>query len=108
LIGGGGEKKTLRYTAEFADIWHGFGAADVISHKRAVLAGHCADIGRDPAEIEISCGASRHKPELGDDLVAAGATLITLGFDGTTGFDFGPLTEWLAWRDETNRGRSTA
>ena len=104
MIGGGGEKKTLRYTAEFADIWHGFGGPEVIRHKRAVLAGHCADIGRDPGEIEISCGASSRKPELGDDLRAAGATLITLGFDGTTGFDFTPVGEWLAWRDETNLG----
>lgn len=102
MIGGGGEKKTLRYTAEFADIWHGFGGPDTIRHKTAVLAGHCADIGRDPAEIEISCGASARKPELGDDLKAVGATLITLGFDGTSGFDFGPVGEWLAWRDETN------
>lgn len=108
MIGGGGERKTLRYTAEFADIWHGFGGPEVIRHKAAVLAGHCADIGRDPGEIEISCGASRTKPELGDDLVAAGATLITLGFDGTTDFDFAPVGEWLDWRDETNRGRSTA
>ena len=104
MIGGGGEKKTLRYTAEFADIWHGFGGPEVIRHKTAVLAGHCADIGRDPGEIEISCGASSRKPELGGDLRAAGATLITLGFDGTTGFDFGPVGEWLAWRDEMNLG----
>lgn len=108
MIGGGGEKKTLRYTAEFADIWHGFGGPEVIAHKREVLAGHCSDIGRDPSEIEISCGASSRKPELGDDLKSAGATLITLGFDGTSGYDFGPVGEWLAWRDETNRDRPTA
>jgi probable F420-dependent oxidoreductase len=104
LIGGGGEKKTLRYTAEFADIWHGFGNARVIRHKNAVLDGHCADIGRDPAEIERSCGAAAGRIEDADDLFDAGATLITLGFDGNSNFDFAPVSEWLAWRDEKNAG----
>lgn len=102
LIGGGGEKKTLRYTAEFADIWHGFGGADVIRHKNEVLDGHCADVGRDPSEIERSCGASAGKIELADELAEAGATLVTLGFDGETKFDLSPVAEWLAWRDEKN------
>ena len=46
LIGGGGEKKTLRYTAEYAAIWHGFGDPEELAHKRNVLDAHCADIGR--------------------------------------------------------------
>ena len=102
LIGGGGEKKTLRYTAEHADIWHGFGGADVIRHKNAILDTHCSEIARDPAEIERSCGASAKKPGLGDDLIDAGATMITLGFDGDMGYDLTPVSEWLAWRDERN------
>jgi probable F420-dependent oxidoreductase len=103
MIGGGGEKKTLRYTAEFADIWHGFGRAEVIRHKNQVLDRHCADIGRGPSEIERSCGARPTEPHTGDDLVEAGATLITLGFDGRTNYDLGPVGDWLAWRDERNR-----
>jgi probable F420-dependent oxidoreductase len=102
LIGGGGETKTLRYTAEYADIWHGFGSPEVIRHKNEVLDAHCAAIGRAPADIERSCGASARKVELGDHLVEAGASLITLGFDGDTNFDFAPVAEWLAWRDERN------
>jgi probable F420-dependent oxidoreductase len=102
LIGGGGEKKTLRYTAEHADIWHGFGQPDVIRHKNEVLDNHCADVGRDPAEIERSCGASVGKVELGDRLVEAGASMVTLGFDGDTSYDFGPVGDWLAWRDHRN------
>ena len=67
LIGGGGEKKTLRYTAEYADIWHGFGGADVIKHKNQVLDNHCSDIGRDPSEIERSAGAKASTPEMGEN-----------------------------------------
>jgi probable F420-dependent oxidoreductase len=104
LIGGGGERKTLRYTAEFADIWHGFGQPDVIRHKNQVLDSHCADIGRDPSEIQRSCGAGPTRVEVGDQLVEAGATMVTLGFDGTTGYDMSPVADWLAWRDERNAG----
>jgi len=104
LIGGGGEKKTLRYTAEYAHIWHGFGDADVIRHKNQILDNHCVDIGRDPGEIERSAGATPAKPETADDLYDAGATFITLGFDGDTKYDLAPVAEWLAWRDEKNAG----
>ncbi|MFZ0014288.1 MAG: LLM class F420-dependent oxidoreductase [Acidimicrobiia bacterium] len=102
LIGGGGEKKTLRYTAEHADIWHGFGRPDVIRHKNDVLDGHCRDVGRDPQEIERSCGAPPHKIERADELVEAGATMFTLAFDGDTHFDLSPVADWLAWRDDRN------
>ena len=51
LIGGGGERKTLRIVARFADYWHGHGAPSVIAHKLGVLRKHCAEVGRDPAEI---------------------------------------------------------
>ncbi len=104
LIGGGGEKKTLRYTAEHAHIWHGFGGPDVIRHKNAVLDAHCVAIGRDPAEIERSAGADPKTPETGDALVEAGATFITIGFDGRDGYDLAPAADWLAWRDERNAG----
>src|ERR687896_805838 len=56
LIGGGGERKTLRYTAEHAQIWHSFGNADTLTRKNGVLDAHCADVGRDPREIQRSIG----------------------------------------------------
>ncbi len=102
LIGGGGERKTLRLTAEYADIWHGFGQAEVIRHKNQVLDDWCREIGRDPSTIERSSGANPHRPESGAAFVEAGANLITLGVDGRSGYDLTPLTEWLAWRDEVN------
>jgi alkanesulfonate monooxygenase SsuD/methylene tetrahydromethanopterin reductase-like flavin-dependent oxidoreductase (luciferase family) len=56
MIGGGGERKTLRIVAEYADMWNVFGTPDVVSHKDAVLRAHCADVGRDPATIERTLG----------------------------------------------------
>jgi probable F420-dependent oxidoreductase len=102
MIGGGGEKKTLRYTAEYADIWHGFGNAETIKHKNGVLDEWCQKLGRDPGEIVRSCGANPKRVETADDLNEAGATYFTLGFDGTTNYDLAIVADWIAWRDQKN------
>lgn len=57
LIGGGGEKRTLRIAAEFANEWNVWGTPDVLEHKMSVLDKHCADIGRDPNTIHRSAQA---------------------------------------------------
>jgi F420-dependent oxidoreductase-like protein len=55
VIGGSGERRTLRIVAEHADIWNTFyGDEDEFRHKLGVLAGHCADVGRDPADVRVS------------------------------------------------------
>jgi F420-dependent oxidoreductase-like protein len=54
MIGGGGEKKTLRLVAEYADACNVFGTPEGIARKYAILAEHCAAVGRDPDEIERS------------------------------------------------------
>ncbi len=54
MIGGGGEKKTLRLVAKYADATNVFGSPEAIARKYAILAEHCAEIGRDPNEIEHS------------------------------------------------------
>lgn len=51
LIGGGGERRTLRTVARYADFWHGHGPPEVFAHKMEVLRAHCAEVGRDPNEI---------------------------------------------------------
>jgi F420-dependent oxidoreductase-like protein len=51
LIGGGGERRTLRLVAQYADMWNGFGDVATIRHKLDVLRHHCRDVGRDPADI---------------------------------------------------------
>ena len=58
LIGGGGEKRTLRITARYADLWHGFGTPEEFGHKVEVLRAHCADVGRDPAAVMPLAGGS--------------------------------------------------
>jgi F420-dependent oxidoreductase-like protein len=57
LIGGGGEKRTLRIAATYADHWNSWTTPDVLAHKVSVLRGHCADVGRDPGEIHVSTQA---------------------------------------------------
>ena len=57
MIGGGGEKRTLRITAQYADEWNVWGDVAILKQKMAVLDQHCEDIGRDPDEIERSAVA---------------------------------------------------
>ncbi|MEY7972905.1 LLM class F420-dependent oxidoreductase [Saccharomonospora xinjiangensis] len=101
LIGGGGEKKTLRLVARHADIWHGFGDAEVAARKIEILDRHCADVGRDPAEIERSIDVSGSPTDSGDQLADLGITLFTVSADGPD-YDLSELREWLAWRDSRN------
>jgi probable F420-dependent oxidoreductase len=104
LIGGGGEKVTLRIVAQHADIWHGFYSArqpDQFAHKNQVLDDWCAKVGRDPSTIERSAGVNPTKIEAMDRLVSSGVQQATLGFSGPR-YDLGVVTDWLAWRDELN------
>jgi alkanesulfonate monooxygenase SsuD/methylene tetrahydromethanopterin reductase-like flavin-dependent oxidoreductase (luciferase family) len=54
MVGGGGERKTLRLVAKYADATNVFGGPEAIHHKYEVLARHCAEVGRDFEEIERS------------------------------------------------------
>lgn len=102
LIGGGGERKTLRIVAQHADIWHGFGGADTIAHKHRVLGEWCAKVGREPLEIERSAGVSPKEPATSAaSLYDVGTRLFTIGVGGPA-YDLGPVRDLLAWRDERN------
>ncbi len=57
LIGGGGEKVTLRIAARYADEWNTWGTPDVLAHKCQVLDQHCEAVGRDPKTIKRSAQA---------------------------------------------------
>lgn len=52
MIGGGGEKVTLRLVAEHAQLWNGLGTPEEYARKSAILDDWCAKVGRDPKEIE--------------------------------------------------------
>lgn len=56
VIGGSGEKKTLRTVACYADMWNAMGTPELLAHKVDVLRGHCDAVGRDIAEIEFTLG----------------------------------------------------
>ncbi len=64
LIGGGGEKVTLRITAQYADEWNVWGDVATFTHKSAVLDRHCENLGRDPGCIARTTCALVH---LSDD-----------------------------------------
>ncbi len=87
LVGGGGERVTLRLVAEHADAWNTFGPADNFAHKSAVLDEWCRRLGRDPRSIErtVSVNVDRDIPRL-DELAAAGATHLIVGLGHP--FDF--------------------
>ncbi len=57
LIGGGGERVTLKITAKYADEWNVWGTPETLRHKMQILDGHCAAIGRDPKSIKRSAVA---------------------------------------------------
>ncbi|WP_280210858.1 LLM class F420-dependent oxidoreductase, partial [Nocardia cyriacigeorgica] len=77
LIGGGGERKTLRLVAEHADIWHSFGDLEVFTRKSGILGGHCAAAGTDPGRIERS--VSWPGRSLAPANLEAGAPQLTVG-----------------------------
>jgi probable F420-dependent oxidoreductase len=116
LVGGGGERKTLRITAEHADIWHGFGDPATIRHKHLVLDEWCDRVGRDPLAIERSAGVAYTPARLPEDatldfagqaqaLFEVGTRLFTISLT-TPPYDLGPIREMLAWRDAVNASRA--
>jgi probable F420-dependent oxidoreductase len=106
LIGGGGERKTLRLVARHADYWHGFGDVETMRHKSRVLDEWCAREGRDPAAIVRTTSAGPagafDKGRL-DALHASGFGLFTVSSSGPD-YDLSRLTEALRWRDDVNAG----
>jgi alkanesulfonate monooxygenase SsuD/methylene tetrahydromethanopterin reductase-like flavin-dependent oxidoreductase (luciferase family) len=103
LIGGSGEKVTLRIVAEHADEWHTFGTPETLRHKTAVLDEWCAKVGRDPAEIVRSTTISRLTGETNDPgpLLELGFTDFVVSVQGPD-WDLAPLRKAIAWRDTLN------
>ena len=57
MIGGGGEKVTLRIVAQYADEWNVWGDVERLKQKMEILDQHCETVGRDPKAIERSAAA---------------------------------------------------
>ena len=111
LIAGTGERKTLRLVAQYADGWHAAfpERPEELVPKVEVLRRWCAEIGRDPAEIEWGLGVEpedldRFLREDADRYLALGFTQFTLGFNGP-GWTVERGRDWLDWRDARNLSR---
>jgi len=101
LIGGGGEKKTLKLVARHADIWHSFSDAPTLQRKLGILAEHCEEAGRDVAEIEISTELRGRTEADATEQLALGTTMFTVGISGPD-YDIATVKKWIAWRDSIN------
>ena len=97
LVGGSGEKVTLKLTAQHADAWNSFGPPDTFAHKNAVLDRWCDELGRDPSEIERTVAISPDDVGQLDDFLAAGAThlIVMVGHP----YDLGAVEQLIARRD---------
>jgi F420-dependent oxidoreductase-like protein len=109
MIGGSGERKTLRLVAQYADACNIFGGPDEVAQKLDVLRRHCDDVGRDPGEIEVTAMYRDLAPDASVDDVVAGAerlakigvsTLVTGAIGGDPGgwleSTFGPAMDRIA------------
>jgi F420-dependent oxidoreductase-like protein len=109
LIGGSGERKTLRLVAQYADACNIFGGPDEVEQKVDVLRRHCDTVGRDPNEIEVTATYRDIPPGASTDDVLRGAeafakvgvsTVVTGAMSDDPGgwleSNFGPAMERLA------------
>ena len=103
LIGGGGEKVTLRIVAEHADIWHSFGDPATMKRKADILDEWCAQVGRDPQEIQRSTSVTRlvGENQNPNDFLELGFTDFVVSVQGPD-WDLGPLKAALAWRESVS------
>jgi F420-dependent oxidoreductase-like protein len=116
LIGGSGERKTLRLVAQYADACNIFGGPEEVAHKLDVLRRHCDDVGRDFAEIEVTAMFREVAPDATpDDVVRGAEAFAAVGVDtlvtGAVGDDpaawlestFGPTLDRIRAIEPTRR-----
>lgn len=96
LIGGSGEKVTLRLVAEHADSWNTFGPPENFQRLNCILDDWCAKVGRDPSEIERTVGVSTDDVHDIGRYVDAGADHIIVMMAAP--FDLGPLQSLIDQR----------
>jgi F420-dependent oxidoreductase-like protein len=99
LVGGGGEKRTLRLVAQYADMCNFFGDAATFAHKVDVLRGHCKDVGRDPADVTVSRLSTLILTGSAEETAATNDFLRQVGAD-PGGADVGTADEIVARVEE--------
>lgn len=100
LIGGGGEKVTLRLTAQHADMWNGFGPPESYQRKNGILDDWCREVGRDPAAIERTVNLNARDLDNFEAFIEAGAThlIVPLGAP----FDMSGVEQLVRFRDSNS------
>jgi len=114
MIGGSGERKTLRLVAQYADACNIFGGPDEVAHKVDVLRRHCDAVGRDPNEIEVTAMYRDFPADATPDDLVRGAeefakvgvsTLVTSAVGNDPGASlestFGPIVDRIATIEPT-------
>jgi len=98
LVGGSGERRTLKLVARHADACNLFGDPDTVRHKVEVLHRHCADEGRDPAEVAVTVLSTADAPSTEDHVgryrafAEAGVDTVIVNFPELTSAE--PLTRF--------------
>ena len=99
LIGGGGEHKTLRLVATYADACNIIGDVATVTHKADVLRRHCEDVGRDPSEIEVTALTGLPEEAGSDAIVREAEEFAAAGVQALVVRSTGP--EPSRWLEET-------
>jgi F420-dependent oxidoreductase-like protein len=97
MVGGSGERRTLRVVAQYADLCNIHGDAETIRHKVDVLHAHCRDVGRDPADITVTRLATLFVTGSEEETAQVRAFLAQVaGEDAAAGFNVGQPDEIVA------------
>ncbi len=98
LVGGGGEKVTLKLTAQYADMWNSFGPPEKWQRKNEILTEWCQKVGRNPADIVRTVAIETEDvPHKLDAFAQVGATHLIVGMG--TPWDFKVIEQLVRWRD---------
>jgi len=100
LVGGGGEKRTLKLVAQYADYCNIVGDTAMIAHKVSVLRGHCDAIGRDPAEVTVSRLSTLVLTDGAEETAATRDFLAQVAGDEASAYNVGTEEELVAQVEE--------
>ncbi|MBN9011712.1 MAG: LLM class F420-dependent oxidoreductase [Rhizobiales bacterium] len=102
MIGGNGEKVTLRIVAQYATIWNGQGEPAELGRLNGVLDEWCRKVGRDPSEIERSAQIEGAQLDKTDEYLANGITHLICEAGGPD-YDLTGLRKLIAWRERNSQ-----